>query len=181
VRHVLLILLVGCEPFSSPAATTPPPVVVTPPPVIENHVTFVTVLPPPAEDMPPAPPAPAPPEPPPAATPPPAAAPPPAEPPPIEPAVRRPRPPYCTCMETAVLPVHPTTTVPACDHYLARTEASLRCSTDDPGAIKRVMMSLDLSWRQWRDVAGGQGRKYLLDSCDVVDKEMDLSLADACR
>jgi hypothetical protein len=172
---LLLVLLVGCEPFSSPAVavtTPPPPVVVTPPPVIENHVTFVTIAPPPVE-------APAPP----------VEAPTPVDPPQVTvaapPPVSRPRPPYCTCMENARLtaqqPVHPTTTVPACDRYLTRAEVSVRCSTDDAGAIKRVMLSLDLSWRQWRDVAGGPGRKYLVDSCDVAEKEMDSALEDACR
>ncbi len=169
-------MLIGCEPFSAqPVSVTaaqpvivPPPVIVTPPPVIENNVTYVTNV---TNMTPPAEPAPevATPE---AATPATPATP--ATLPVGKPAM-------CACIAATPSPVRATTTVAACDRYLGRAEVGVTCETSDPGAIQRVTESLELSRRTWRDVAKGEGRKYLLDSCDVAARQLESAFADACR
>jgi hypothetical protein len=165
VRVALVVLLASCDPLMPPppAAPSPPPVIV-PPPVIENHITnYITEL-----NIEP-----------PAAQPAAEAPPPPARPPAPTRVAHRPA--MCTCLDTAELPQGPTTTVASCDHFLAQAELAVRCETDDPGAIGRVVDALELSRRQWRKAAAGPGRADLIDSCDVADRGMTSSLADACR
>jgi hypothetical protein len=175
VRLLLACVLIGCEPFSAaPVSVTAaqpvvaPPVIVTPPPVIENHVTYVTNVTNVAPSAEPAP----------VDTPPEVAT-------PATPATPATlpvgKPAMCACIETTPLSVHATTTVDACDRYLGRAEVGVRCETRDPGAIQRVTESLALSRRTWRDVAKGEGRKYLVDSCDVAARQLESAFADACR
>ncbi|HEY1817611.1 MAG TPA: hypothetical protein VGG74_34965 [Kofleriaceae bacterium] len=158
MRVALVVLLASCDPMlpPPPPVAPSPPLLLVPPPVIENHITnYVTEMniELPAPEAPP-------------------------------PRMRAPAPrapAMCACLDTATVPQRPTTTIDSCDRYLVQTEIAIRCETDDAGAIGRVVDTLELSRRQWRQAAAGPARENLIDSCDVAEHSLTSALAGVCR
>jgi hypothetical protein len=167
----LVIALAACGSFVDPVAAPVRPAVVVPPPVlVENHVTIVNEV---AAQAPPEQPAAAP-----------EAAIEPAPAPSAEPS--RYVPPYCTCMASATMPAErasrPSTTVASCDHFLDLAELSARCSSLEPGPLRRMIETLDLSRCNWaRAMRMGGDRSSTEETCAMAARHMDESLAETCH